>query len=218
MRYVLMDHHPHQFDDLQVPFPLTFDNRGHDELVTDHWPEEPQLPHHNPGHVLQATAHPQDTSGFTFSFNDTFYVPPANTDLIQPGRPNGIYDQALGEPAATASMPADSPPQPVSSATSPRGADVDDHEDDLDSGDSPGSGDSKPSRKTREEFSTGDIQKLLSAVLEVNPYLCSRNEAQKKWGEVKDKLLTANACIGRDWQTLRNKVSGLLKWVEVSAY
>ena len=89
-------------------------------------------------------------------------------------------------------------------------------EDDIDSGDSPCSGDPRPGRKTREEFSVGDIQKLLSAVLDINPYLCSRNETQKKWGEVKEKLATANACMGRDWQTLRNKVAGLLKWVEVS--
>ncbi|KAF8529606.1 hypothetical protein BU17DRAFT_79628 [Hysterangium stoloniferum] len=69
-------------------------------------------------------------------------------------------------------------------------------------------------RKPREEFTTNDLKALLSAVLNVNPWMCTRGESKDKWQEVSVLVKQANACEGRSADTLKNKVYSLLKAVE----
>ncbi|KAF8519647.1 hypothetical protein BU17DRAFT_89814 [Hysterangium stoloniferum] len=69
-------------------------------------------------------------------------------------------------------------------------------------------------RKPREEFSTNDLKALLSAVLNVNPWMCMHGESKDKWQEVSVWAKQANACEGHSADTLKNKVYSLLKAVE----
>ncbi|KAF8514230.1 hypothetical protein BU17DRAFT_94718 [Hysterangium stoloniferum] len=58
------------------------------------------------------------------------------------------------------------------------------------------------------------FEALLSAVLNVNPWMCARGESKDKWQEVSVLVKQANACEGRSADTLKNKVYSLLKAVE----
>ncbi|KAF8519250.1 hypothetical protein BU17DRAFT_66027 [Hysterangium stoloniferum] len=69
-------------------------------------------------------------------------------------------------------------------------------------------------RKPREEFTTNDLKALLSAVLNVNPWMCACGESKDKWEEVSVLVKQANACEGRSADTLKNKVYSLLKAIE----
>ncbi|KAF8511344.1 hypothetical protein BU17DRAFT_97306 [Hysterangium stoloniferum] len=69
-------------------------------------------------------------------------------------------------------------------------------------------------RKPREEFTTNDLKALLSAVLNVNPWMCAHGESKDKWQEVSVLVKQANACEGCSADTLKNKVYSLLKAVE----
>ena len=71
-------------------------------------------------------------------------------------------------------------------------------------------------RKTRAEFTYTDIEKLISGVLHVDPYMCKRTETKDKWQTVLSVVQGNGGCKGRDWQTIRNKVKNLLKMVGVS--
>ncbi|KAF8509511.1 hypothetical protein BU17DRAFT_98835 [Hysterangium stoloniferum] len=64
--------------------------------------------------------------------------------------------------------------------------------------------------KPREEFTTNDLKALLSAVLNVNPWMCARGESKDKWQEVSVLVKQANACEGRSADTLKNKTRGRL--------
>ncbi|KAF8524942.1 hypothetical protein BU17DRAFT_84523 [Hysterangium stoloniferum] len=68
--------------------------------------------------------------------------------------------------------------------------------------------------KPREEFMTNDLKALLSAVLNVNPWMCVCGESKDKWQEVSVLVKQANACEGCSADTLKNKVYSLLKAVE----
>ncbi|KAF8502510.1 hypothetical protein BU17DRAFT_71892 [Hysterangium stoloniferum] len=61
---------------------------------------------------------------------------------------------------------------------------------------------------------TNDLKALLSAVLNVNPWMCTHGESKDKWQEVSVLVKQANACEGRSADTLKNKVYSLLKAVE----
>ncbi|KAF8526620.1 hypothetical protein BU17DRAFT_82776 [Hysterangium stoloniferum] len=68
--------------------------------------------------------------------------------------------------------------------------------------------------KPREEFLTNDLKALLSAVLNVNPWMSRHGESKDKWEEVSVLVKQANACEGHSADTLKNKVYSLLKAVE----
>ncbi|KAF8579685.1 hypothetical protein K439DRAFT_1620375 [Ramaria rubella] len=70
-------------------------------------------------------------------------------------------------------------------------------------------------RKTHAEFSYTDIDKLLNAVLHVNPYMSKRTQTKEKWQEVLKLVQENGGCIGRDWETVRNKIKNVLKTVGV---
>ncbi|KAF8506372.1 hypothetical protein BU17DRAFT_100828 [Hysterangium stoloniferum] len=59
-------------------------------------------------------------------------------------------------------------------------------------------------RKPREEFTTNDLKALLSAVLNVNPWICTRGESKDRWQEVSVLVKQANACEGGSADTLKN--------------
>ncbi|KAF8587538.1 hypothetical protein K439DRAFT_1614284 [Ramaria rubella] len=58
--------------------------------------------------------------------------------------------------------------------------------------------------KARAEFTYSDINKLLNAVLHVNPFM---------WQEVLKVVQDNGGCLGRDWETIRNKLKSVLKLV-----
>ncbi|KAF8515601.1 hypothetical protein BU17DRAFT_67824 [Hysterangium stoloniferum] len=68
--------------------------------------------------------------------------------------------------------------------------------------------------KPREEFTTNDLKALLSAVLNVNPWMYMCGESKDKWQEVSGLVKQANACEGRSADILKNRVYSLLKVVE----
>src|SRR5882672_10825410 len=72
---------------------------------------------------------------------------------------------------------------------------------------------SKP--KIREEFSGNDIDHLLCVVILVNPYLVPHSQITDKWKEVTKIVQAEGTCIGRDHETLKNKVKSLLTWVQM---
>ena len=70
-------------------------------------------------------------------------------------------------------------------------------------------------RKTRAKFSIADIDKLINTVLTINPYMCGRNQIKAKWQQVLTTVQAEGGCIGRDWETICNKMKSLIKMVEV---
>ncbi|KAF8582428.1 hypothetical protein K439DRAFT_1618303 [Ramaria rubella] len=68
-------------------------------------------------------------------------------------------------------------------------------------------------RKTHAEFSYTDINKLLNAVLHVNPYMSKHTQTKEKWQEVLKLVQENGGCIGRDWETIWNKIKNVLKTV-----
>jgi hypothetical protein len=73
----------------------------------------------------------------------------------------------------------------------------------------------KSSRKAREEFSLRDLDQLLRAVIEVNPYMAPRAKIGEHWKEVARRVQENGSCLNREADTLKNKVASLLAWVEV---
>jgi hypothetical protein len=73
----------------------------------------------------------------------------------------------------------------------------------------------KSTRKPREDFSGNDIDNLLRAMIEVDPFMAPRSQVSTKWKEVATKVQDQACCLGRDADTLKNKVMMLLSWVEV---
>ena len=70
-------------------------------------------------------------------------------------------------------------------------------------------------RKIREEFSANDIDQLLHAIILFNPYLAPHSQITDKLKEVTKIVQAEGACIGRNHETLKNKVKSLLTWVQV---
>ncbi|KAF8507985.1 hypothetical protein JB92DRAFT_2955720 [Gautieria morchelliformis] len=63
------------------------------------------------------------------------------------------------------------------------------------------------SRKAHEAFSLRDLDQLLRAVIEVNPYMAPWAKLGEHWKEVARRV--------QEWpDTLKNKVASLLAWVE----
>jgi hypothetical protein len=73
----------------------------------------------------------------------------------------------------------------------------------------------KPTCKPREDFSGNNIDNLLRAVIEIDPFMVPRSQVSAKWKEVATKVQDQACCLGRDADTLKNKVMTLLSWVEV---
>ncbi|KAF8579267.1 hypothetical protein K439DRAFT_1620693 [Ramaria rubella] len=72
----------------------------------------------------------------------------------------------------------------------------------------------KAAQKPHEEFSTHDLNQLLHAVIEVDPYMAPHNKVGERWKEIMKRVQDAGYCLGRDHETLKNKVASLLTWVE----
>ncbi|KAF8520688.1 hypothetical protein JB92DRAFT_2894368, partial [Gautieria morchelliformis] len=70
------------------------------------------------------------------------------------------------------------------------------------------------SRKAREAFSLHDLDQLLRAVIEVNPYMAPRAKLGEHWKEVARRVQESGSCLNREPDTLKNKVASLLTWVE----
>ncbi|KAF8510403.1 hypothetical protein JB92DRAFT_2940616 [Gautieria morchelliformis] len=70
------------------------------------------------------------------------------------------------------------------------------------------------SRKVREAFSLHDLDQLLRAVIEVNPYMAPRAKLGEHWKEVARRVQESGSCLNRELDTLKNKVASLLTWVE----
>ncbi|KAF8532061.1 hypothetical protein JB92DRAFT_3104463 [Gautieria morchelliformis] len=68
--------------------------------------------------------------------------------------------------------------------------------------------------KMHEEFTTCDLNHLLAAVLAVNPYVVPRMKIGEKWREVATLVQEKGFCQNREADTLKNKVSSMLTWVE----
>ena len=69
--------------------------------------------------------------------------------------------------------------------------------------------------KKHEEFMLKDLNQLLCATIEVNPYAALRNLIGEAWKEVVQKAQAAGYCLGRDVDTCNNCVGMLLGWCEV---
>ena len=74
-----------------------------------------------------------------------------------------------------------------------------------------------PTRKTRAEFSHSDINKLINVVININPFMCKRSQTKAKWQKVLQTIQAEGGCIGRDWETVCNKMKSLIKYVRASA-
>jgi hypothetical protein len=72
------------------------------------------------------------------------------------------------------------------------------------------------SGRSREDFPLADLDQLLRAVIDKNPFMAPKNQIGEKWKSVADTVQDAGFCIGRDSATLKNKVANLLAWAEVS--
>jgi hypothetical protein len=77
---------------------------------------------------------------------------------------------------------------------------------------------SRPSTKKHEEFLLADLDQLLRAVIEVNPFMAPCNLVSMKWKEVVTQTQSAKCCLGCDLETLKNKISSLLAWCEVHVH
>ncbi|KAF8531720.1 hypothetical protein JB92DRAFT_2847806, partial [Gautieria morchelliformis] len=65
-------------------------------------------------------------------------------------------------------------------------------------------------RKGREEFSLKDLEQLLRAVIDINPYMVPRNKIGERWKQVARLVQDQGYCLNRDVDTLKNKVGSML--------
>lgn len=70
--------------------------------------------------------------------------------------------------------------------------------------------------KGHTEFSLKDLDHLLSAVMQINPFMAPHKKIGEKWKEVAKQVQGEGFCLNREPETLKNKVGSLLAWVEVS--
>ena len=73
----------------------------------------------------------------------------------------------------------------------------------------------KSAHKSHVEFTYSDINKLLSTILHVDPFMCKCSQMKEKWQTVLHMVQKNGGCIGHDWETIHNKVKALLKTVAV---
>ncbi|KAF8575491.1 hypothetical protein K439DRAFT_1543885 [Ramaria rubella] len=69
-----------------------------------------------------------------------------------------------------------------------------------------------PSNAATKAASPPASQPLLRAVIEVDPYMAP--QVGERWKEIMKRVQDAGYCLGRDHETLKNKVMSLLTWVE----
>ncbi|KIJ22560.1 hypothetical protein M422DRAFT_26666 [Sphaerobolus stellatus SS14] len=69
-------------------------------------------------------------------------------------------------------------------------------------------------RKTREEFSVVELEKLMAAVMDVDPFMCKHGEVDGKWKEVLDVVQEKGYCRDRTVGSIKNKILGEIKRVE----
>ncbi|KAF8578813.1 hypothetical protein K439DRAFT_1621035 [Ramaria rubella] len=67
--------------------------------------------------------------------------------------------------------------------------------------------------KTSAEFTYTDIDKLLNVVLHVNLFMSKHTQNKEKWQEVLRVVQENGGCLGRDWETVHNKLKTVLKSV-----
>ncbi|KAF8591029.1 hypothetical protein K439DRAFT_1611665 [Ramaria rubella] len=72
----------------------------------------------------------------------------------------------------------------------------------------------KTETRAHEDSPIQDLDQLLHAVIQVNPYLAAHKQVGKKWQEVTWVVQEGGFCKGRDANMLKNKVASLLQWVE----
>jgi hypothetical protein len=74
----------------------------------------------------------------------------------------------------------------------------------------------KTARKARADFSAKDIEHLLHAMIEVDPFMAARSKVGARWKEIATRVQSEGFYSEREPDTLKNKVLSLLAWVEVS--
>ncbi|KAF8530643.1 hypothetical protein JB92DRAFT_3106254 [Gautieria morchelliformis] len=69
-------------------------------------------------------------------------------------------------------------------------------------------------RKSHEEFTSRDLEHLLGTVIDINPFMAPRSKIGDRWKEVTEIVQAKGFCQNREPETLKNKASSLLGWVE----
>ena len=69
--------------------------------------------------------------------------------------------------------------------------------------------------KSREEFTLRALEQLLGAVIDINLFMVLRSKIGNRWKEVAMIVQAKGSCQNQEPETLKNKVSSLLAWVEV---
>ena len=77
-------------------------------------------------------------------------------------------------------------------------------------------GSAPKSCRTHQEFSSHDLDQLLGSVIRVNPFMALHTKIGDQWKEVTHIVQEKGFCQTCDPDTLKNKVSSMLAWVEVS--
>ena len=67
----------------------------------------------------------------------------------------------------------------------------------------------------RKDFSKIKIEKLLQAVININPYMVPWRQVTTYWKAVSQELHDNDTCLDCTHEVLKNKVMQLLAWVEV---
>ena len=67
----------------------------------------------------------------------------------------------------------------------------------------------------RKDFSKIEIEKLLQAVININPYMVPWRQVMTYWKAVSQELCDNDTCLDHTHEVLKNKVMQLLAWVEV---
>ncbi|KAF8586810.1 hypothetical protein K439DRAFT_1614887 [Ramaria rubella] len=68
-------------------------------------------------------------------------------------------------------------------------------------------------RKVCAKFTYSDIDKLLNAVLHIDPVMCKHTQSKEKWQEVLRMVQDNGSCLGCDWETVWNKLKSVLKLI-----
>ncbi|KAF8479965.1 hypothetical protein JB92DRAFT_3041943 [Gautieria morchelliformis] len=134
-----------------------------------------------------------------------FYNTPSTPTTSQAGGIEERLGPALFSNSTNAPHPPAVAPSLVTSVTAPPSTPDESSNNRLDTS-SKGLG-SQPisSRKAREAFSLHDLDQLLRAVIEVNPYMAP---------QVARRVQESGCCLNRESDTLKNQVESLLTWVE----
>jgi hypothetical protein len=75
-----------------------------------------------------------------------------------------------------------------------------------------------PKPRTDVAFNAAELEAVLTAVLDVSPFMASTKKSAKAWDQVKKKIHTRGVCLRfTDTATFRNKLKNLLEYKEVRA-